>query len=343
MQDVVQFVGLLFLQHAVAIQMQPLLVQYLGHDLALYRLMVAFGIDTEHQLLLQLHQFATAILVLHHLLHQFHLFRVEAQTDGRIHRQGPADKGSLTHMLINSLLIDMRQHPELRHIKHIHRSQHHTAHNQLLIDGIDRWRQHDILHRLGKAIVPDARSQNIIEQLNHLPMVTGIEFFGWSVLQSCQRHIRDKSLQTLSDHLRRPVAWRGVNLGIERIQIGRMADVITAGDGGIEHIHPSQQIVVEVRHLGILIAAPPVVGHQLIVGLDGVEPIGVHLMRMHGQEIVRCRDGLAEVPIQQGHDDHIECFVLYHFFKNALARSISCCRGAVACWYFSVSGNWRRA
>ena len=110
-----------------------------------------------------------------------------------------------------------------------------------------------------------------------------------------------------------------------------MADVITAGDGGIEHVHPSQQIVVEGRHLRILIAAPPVVGHQLIVGLDGVESVGIHLMGMHGQKIIRRRDGLAEVPLQQGLHDHIECIVLYHFFKNALARSISCFLGAVVC------------
>ena len=52
MQDVVQFVGLLFLQHTVAVQMKPLLIQYLGHDFGLYRLVVALGIDAEHQLLL---------------------------------------------------------------------------------------------------------------------------------------------------------------------------------------------------------------------------------------------------------------------------------------------------
>ena len=226
----------------------------------------------------------------------------------------------------------MCHHTELSHIEHVHRGEHHTADDQLLVDAIDGRRQYDILHRLGEAVAPDARGENIVKQLHHLLVVTGVKPGGRSVLQPREGHFGYEGLQTLPDHLWRPVAGRRMDTGIERIQKRRVSDVVTAGDGGIEHVHPSKQIVVETRHLGILISAPPVVSHQLVVCLDGVQPVGIHLMGMYGQEIVRRRDGLAEITLQQGIQNHIECFVLYHFFMYALARSISCCLGALACW-----------
>ena len=98
----------------------------------------------------------------------------------------------------------------------------------------------------------------------------------------------------------------------ERRQQGRVANVVGVGDIGVEHIHPLQQRAVEIGQLGIFVASTPVIGHQLIVRLNGKETVGIDLMGIDGQEIVHRHDRLSEVAPQQVGPYEIECFVIYH-------------------------------
>ena len=79
------------------------------------------------------------------------------------------------------------------------------------------------------------------------------------------RYLRNERLKLLADVLRRPVASRHVRPIVERREQGGVADVVGAGDIGVEHIHALEQGVVEAWQLGILETTTPVVGHQLIV------------------------------------------------------------------------------
>ena len=118
-------------------------------------------------------------------------------------------------------------------------------------------------------------------------------------LQFEQRHVRDKRLHLLPDVLWRPVTRRHVQTHIERRQVGRMTQPVVFADVRTEHVHPLQECLIEGWQLRVLEASFPVVCHQLIVGAQGMQPIGVHLMGMHRQESLQSGNGRTEVMFLQ--------------------------------------------
>ena len=117
-----------------------------GHNFLLDGGVVALGIDTVDQLLLQLHQLLTTGFILQQFLHQFFLLRVDALPDPGVKGEGPAHEGSLANWFVDGFLIEMHQQTELRDIETVDRRQHHGGDNQLLVAGIDGGRQQHLLH-----------------------------------------------------------------------------------------------------------------------------------------------------------------------------------------------------
>ena len=52
-----------------------------------------------------------------------------------------------------------------------------------------------------------------------------------------------------------------------------MPHFIVAGYRSVKDIHAFQHVIIEMFQLRVLESAPPVVGHPLIVGPDGVQPV----------------------------------------------------------------------
>ena len=78
-----------------------------------------------------------------------------------------------------------------------------------------------------------------------------------------------------------------------------MPDIIVTGYVSIKHIHAPQQVVVKAVQLRVLKPVLPVVGHQLQVCSDGMQPVRVYLMRMNSQESFQRNNGFTEIAVKQ--------------------------------------------
>ena len=75
---------------------------------------------------------------------------------------------------------------------------------------------------------------------------------------------------------------------------------------GIQHIEPTQEIVVELGQLGILETAFPVVCHQLKIGLDSIQTVHILTTGIEAEITSHRLQGITEVALQQTVVDSIQ-------------------------------------
>ena len=118
MEDIIQRMVLHFL-NTVPRHPETVVLQQVGHNLSLDGLVVFLGIDTQNDLMLQLHQLLTDGRIFQHLIQHLLLITIEINEDIILQSQGPTDQGSLTDSGISGMTIYGQQHLELRQIEMI--------------------------------------------------------------------------------------------------------------------------------------------------------------------------------------------------------------------------------
>ena len=320
-QDIFQRI-ILYLLDTILRHTEFTVIQQIGHNLVLYRLMVPLCMNTEDDLLLQSHEFLANSLVLQKFLQLFHLFREELQRRIIPQAECPADESPLSHLFVLRLLVDMYQRTELGGVEEVDAGYHHRAHQQLLVVALDGRRQQDLLHSLRLIICPDGRQPHIVKPLTHQLMVAAIYLFPFLSprmlwLQVKNGHLRDMRFQRLTQAVYRPVAGSHLQPHIDTGKEGRVADGIRQRDVGMKHIQPPQQIVVKRRQLRVLEATLPIVRHQLEVRTDSFQTRDVSMLLTRYQIAVQRGNRLTEIPCREPFAHLCQYLVLYHtlFFR----------------------------
>ena len=200
--------------------------------------------------MLQLHQLLTHSLVCQHLIQLLPLVAIEIEEDVVMQGQRPPHQGSLTNGRIGRPAVDRQQHLELCGVEVIEGGQHDGTGQHLLIVDINRGREQDFLHGRGLAFAPDGREPETVKPVGNQLLMPTMQLFLLLHLRMFRfkgqhRTGGHKLLQSLFQRLDRPVMRRETQTRMNTRQIGGMLDLIGHVGIGIEHIQPTQEIIVE--------------------------------------------------------------------------------------------------
>ena len=189
---------------------ETVVLQQIGHNLSLDGLVVFLGIDTQNDLMLQLHQLLTDGRIFQHLIQHLLLITIEINEDIILQSQGPTDQGSLTDSGISGMTIYGQQHLELRQIEMIQGRQHNSTDQHLLVVDVNSGRKENLFHGRGLTFTPDSREPETVKPVGYqllMLLVQRLFLLCLSMLglQSQHRTLSHKSLQGFLQCLRGPV------------------------------------------------------------------------------------------------------------------------------------------
>ena len=295
MEDVLQLVVLDFL-YAVTRYADVIVLQQLGHNLALDDTVVALCALTVDHLHLQLSQFVTTARIAGGLLQQIMDLGVQAADPG-IKPEHPPYQGALAYTLVGRLQVDIHQQAELVDAEEIKQREGDGAHHQLLVIAVDGRRQEHLLEGVGNAVGPEPGRPDVVKEVGHQLLMPFVEVLLVRCpdvlrLQLQHGHVGDEGFQVVTQRRRRPVAASVVARPMVNARDERaVADVVADVDIRCQDEQAAQQTVVELATLGVVVALLPVVGHQAVVALDELQLFCGLRLRKGVEIILKMADG----------------------------------------------------
>ena len=261
----------LHLFYTIARDSDVVVLHQFRHNLALDDAVVALCPQAVYHLHLQFSQFAAAAFVLYGLPDHVAYLGVEAARIF-VEAQHPSNEGTLAYPLVDRLLIDVQQQAELVDAEEVEQRYGDGTHDELLVDTVDGRRQQYVLECLRQVVRPQPRRPDIVKQAGHHALMVLVEgsallLPGMLRLQFQESHLRDKGLHVAAQRGCRPFLPPCPGLVVDAHDVGTVAYVVAYHHVHRQHVHPAQQLSVQLFTLPVLITPAPVARHQGVVGL----------------------------------------------------------------------------